>query len=433
MALGWSASSRERKGTLSAWRHQVPVSSPLSLAALVAGARAVVARNGGSVRAEEHVVELLKERYCALAVLLAETGTAALTAALRGAIGDRPGAAVALPAYACYDLATAAEGAGVTVFLYDVDPHTLGPDLAQLRAALNHGAAAVVVVHLYGYPVDLAEVNGVAAAAGAVVIEDAAQAAGALVKGRPAGTQGSLTVLSFGRGKGLTGGSGGALLANDDVGDQILARGRTLLGASRRGWPDLLGIVAQLLLEHPNLYALPAALPFLRLGQTIYREPRPMRAPTRVSCPVISATWTLAEREVEVRRCNAERLLIELRRQPGFETISAPPHGRPGYLRLPVLASPEARRSATDSGARRLGVMPGYPKPLCDLERLASHCVNRNASFPGARALASRLCTLPTHGRLGVRDLERLEQWIRTVGRREGGATLRREAASSED
>src|SRR6266545_7201880 len=213
-ALGWSASCRE-KGAVSAWRHLVPAHSPLSMAALLAGARAAAARNGGSARAEEHVVELLKERYSAMAVLLTESGTAALTAALRGALRDRPGAAVALPAYACYDLATAADGAGVSVFLYDVDPHTLAPDLAQLRAALNQGAAAVVVVHLYGYPVDLAQVSAVAAETGAVVIEDAAQAAGAVVKDRPAGTQGSLTVLSFGRGKGLTGGSGGALLAND--------------------------------------------------------------------------------------------------------------------------------------------------------------------------------------------------------------------------
>ncbi|HYU08055.1 MAG TPA: aminotransferase class I/II-fold pyridoxal phosphate-dependent enzyme [Gemmatimonadales bacterium] len=418
---------------MTAWRHQVPVHSPLSMAALLAGARAAVAHNGGSARAEEHVVELLKERYSAMAVLLTESGTAALTAALHGALRDRPGAAVALPAYACYDLATAAEGAGVSVFLYDVDPHTLAPDLAQLRAALNQGAAAVVVVHLYGYPVDLAQVSAVAAETGAVVIEDAAQAAGAVVKDRPAGTQGSLTVLSFGRGKGLTGGSGGALLANDDVGEQVLARERRLLGPSRRGWPDLLAIAARLLLEHPNLYGLPAALPFLRLGETIYREPRRPRAPTRVSCPVISATWTLAEREVEVRRCNAERLLIELRRQPAFETISAPPNARPGYLRLPVLASPAARCSATDTAARRLGVMPGYPSPLSDLERLASHCVNRNASFPGGRALATRLFTLPTHGRLGVHDLERLEQWIRTVGGRGGAGAVTREAANSGD
>lgn len=401
---------------MSVWRHQVPVRSPLSAAALLAGARAAVGRNGGPARAEERVVGLLKQRYSPRGLLLTESGTAALTAALLGILKDRPGAAVALPAYACYDLATAADGADVPVLLYDLDPHTLAPDLAQVQATLRQGAAAVVVVHLYGCPIDLTPVNRLATEAGAVVIEDAAQAAGGTVNGRPVGVQSSLAVLSFGRGKGLTGGSGGALMANDDVGQRVLARVRGLLGEPRRGWPELLTIAAQLLLEHPNLYALPAALPFLHLGETIYREPRPLRPPTRASCPVIAATWLLAEREADVRRRNAERLLVELRRQPGFETIGASDYARPGYLRLPVLASPAVRVSVARPAARRLGIAPGFPQALCDLERFAPRCLNRSAAFPGARLLAARLCTLPSHGRLGIRDLERLEQWIEAVG-----------------
>jgi dTDP-4-amino-4,6-dideoxygalactose transaminase len=400
------------------WRHQVPVHSPLSAAALFAGLRAVATRNGGPALAEERVVALLRERYAPRAVLLTESGTAALTAAFLGVLRDRAGAAVALPAYSCYDVATAAAGAGVPVLLYDLDPHSLAPDLAHLRAALHHGAAAIVVAHLYGCPVDLGEVNRLAAEAGAVVIEDAAQAAGATLDDRPAGSQSSLAVLSFGRGKGLTGGSGGALLAHDEVGERVVERVRGFLGEPRRGWPELVAIIAQLLLERPSLYALPAALPFLRLGQTIYREPSPLRAAAVVSCPVIAATWPLAEREVEVRRRNAERLLVELRGHAGFHTISTPRHARPGYLRLPVLASPEARRAAAGSGARRLGVMPGYPKPLCDLGEFGSRCLNRDAGFPGSRMLAARLCTFPTHGRLGARDLARLEEWIRAAARR---------------
>jgi len=405
-----------------AWSHQVPVRSPLSPAALLAGVRAAVARNGGPARAEAQVVGLLNQRYAPRAVLLTESGTAALTAALLGVLRDRPGSPVALPAYACYDLATAADGADAPVLLYDVDPHTLAPDLSQVQATLHQGAAAIIVMHFYGCPVDLAPVKGLAAEAGAVVIEDAAQAAGAIVNGRPAGVAGSLAVLSFGRGKGLTGGGGGALLANDDAGQRILARVRGLLGEPRRGWPELLAVAAQLLLERPNLYALPAALPFLRLGQTIYREPRPLRSPASVSCPVIAATWTLAEQEVDVRRRNAERLLVEVHRQPGFETITTPGHARPGYLRLPVLASPGVRRAADGTVARRLGIMPGYPKALCDLEPLAPRCRNRGGAFPGSRLLAARLCTLPTHGGLGIRDIERLGQWIRAVGEGGGGA-----------
>ena len=402
---------------MTGWRHQVPARSPLSARAVLAGARAL-ARNGrGAADAEARVVALLTERYSPRAVVLTDSGTAALTVALLGVLEDRRGAAVALPAYACYDLATAADGARAPVLLYDVDPHTLAPDLSQVQATLRQGAAAVVVVHVYGCPVDLSEVQRLAAETGAVVIEDAAQATGATLNGRPVGTQGSLAVLSFGRGKGLTGGSGGALLAFDDVGARVLQRVQQLLGAPRRGWPDLITVAAQLVFERPSLYPLPAALPILRLGETIYRAPRVPRRPTSVSCPIVAATWVLAEREVDVRRRNAERLLMELRQQPGFDTITSPPHARPGYLRLPVVASPEVRRSVAESPARRLGAMPGYPNALCDLERFAPRCLNRDAAFPGSRLLAARLCTLPTHGRLRTGDCERLVRWIRAVGR----------------
>ena len=397
------------------WRHQVAVRSPLSAAAVLAGLKAVVARNGVSARAERRVLTLIGERYAPKAVLLTDSGTAALTAALLGIARERSGP-VAMPAFACYDLATAVEGAGVPVLLYDVVPQTLAPDLAGLRTALRQGAAAIVVVHLYGYPVDLGEVNRLAAEAGAVVIEDAAQAAGAMLNHRAVGTQASLAVLSFGRGKGLTGGSGGALLAHDAVGERVIQSVRDVLHAPRRGWPELVALTGQFLLEHPNLYALPAALPFLRLGETVYREPRPLRAPASVSCPVVAATWALAEEEVEVRRSNAERLLVELQQQPGFATISAPAHARPGYLRLPVLPSLRSHHAAAGPVARRLGIMPSYPRALCDLEPLGPRCLNRDEPFSGSRLLAARLCTLPTHGRLAPRDLARLEQWIRAMG-----------------
>jgi dTDP-4-amino-4,6-dideoxygalactose transaminase len=396
---------------VSRWRHQVPVRSPLSAAALVAGAQAA-AGNGRSEAAVARLTTLLRERYAPVATLLTDSGTTALRAALVGAmsaIKERAGAAVALPAFCCYDLATAANGADVPVVLYDTDPHSLAPDLASLRAALRRNVGAVVVVHLYGYPVDLGEVNQLAGEAGAIVIEDAAQAAGATLRNRPLGTQSSLAVLSFGRGKGMTGGSGGALLAHDEPGRRIVERARGLLAAPERGWSSLATLSAQMLLERPQLYAVPAALPFLHLGETVYRNPHTPRAATPASCAVVSATWTLADQEVERRRSNAARLSAALQ---SFETVRRAADAHPGYLRLPLLASLEARRSAAASDARRLGISPSYPKVLGDLDQLAARCANRDGDFSGARTLAQRLVTLPTHGRLRDADLTRIEHWL---------------------
>ena len=395
------------------WRHQVPVRSPLSAGAIVAGARAAMG-NGRSEAAVERLQALLTRRYAPRAALLTDSGTTALRAALVGALG--PGVAVALPAFACYDLVTAANGAGVPVVLYDTDPHTLAPDLSSLRVALRRNVGAIVIVHLYGYPVDLTDVNALAADAGAVVIEDAAQGAGGTLHDRPLGAQASLAVLSFGRGKGMTGGSGGALLAHDDTGARILERARTVLAAPQRGWTSLATLAAQLVLERPGLYALPAALPFLHLGETVYRAPHKARAASPASCAVVAATWTMADEELETRRANAARLLAAVcgvaAKDRRFEPMRPAEAARPGYLRLPVLASAEARRSAETSAARRLGISPSYPKVLSEVEQLAERCLNRDGAFAGARTLTARLVTLPTHSRLGSDDLSRLERWI---------------------
>jgi len=214
----------------------------------------------------------------------------------------------------------------------------------------------------------------------------------------------------------MTGGGGGALLAHDDAGAGILERARTMLAAPERGWSSLAALAAQLVLERPQLYALPAALPFLHLGETVYRPPHPPRAASPASCAVVAATWAMADQEVETRRSNAARLLAAVcgvaAKGRGFEPMRPAEAARPGYLRLPVLASPEARRAAASGTARRLGVSPSYPKVLSEVEQLAERCVNRDNAFPGARTLTSRLVTLPTHGRLGSQDLLRLERWI---------------------
>jgi dTDP-4-amino-4,6-dideoxygalactose transaminase len=83
-----------------------------------------------------------------------------------------------------------------------------------LAAAVGPATKAVIATHLHGGVVPMREVMEVAAAHGLSVIEDAAQAPGAQVQGRRAGTWGDAGVLSFGGSKLLTAGRGGALLTH---------------------------------------------------------------------------------------------------------------------------------------------------------------------------------------------------------------------------
>ena len=387
------------------FRRQLPAHSPLPLRGVLAGAAGVL---HGAAGARERVRAELARAFGAEDVLLTDSGTGALGLAIGGCLAERPGSAVALPAYACYDLATAADAAGVAVVLYDLEPGTLAPRPESLARALERNVGAVVVVHLYGVPVDLAPVWELVRRTGVWVIEDAAQAVGACIAGRPVGSAGDVTVLSFGRGKGVTAGRGGALLARS-AGAAVLARARRALLPPREGAREALQLAAQWLLGRPALYAIPAGLPFLRLGETIYHPPSPPRALSDAGARTLEVTWPLAAADGTARRGRA--VVLGARAGPGLAPVAVPPDAVPGYLRLPFVAAPLARAAAEAPEARALGVMPGYPRALCDLEGFAGRIRNAEEPCDGARLLARRLLTLPTHRLLTPRDVVRLGAW----------------------
>lgn len=388
----------------------LPVYSPLSGPAIVAGLRALIGTGDESVSRLE---ELIRAQYAPADLLLTDSGTSALALALTASARspESPGAEAlaALPAYGCFDLATAADAAGIQVVLYDLDPETLGPDWPSLERVLAAGATCVVVAHLYGLPVDMRRVRSLCRGR-AHVIEDAAQAAGATIEKRPAGSLGSLGVLSFGRGKGRTGGGGGALLANDPAGDALLESVRALLRPPLRGGRKLISLLAQWMLARPRIYGVPASLPFLGLGETVYRQAWMAEKCPPLCAAVLAAEWSATDAEVTIRRANAERLTLAALGNGALRIPRLEEEGIPSYLRFPVLASDHALEGARSLAS--LGVMPGYPAALCDLPGFSGRCRDIGDSYAGARVLASSLVTLPVHSRLLAGTLGRLEEWL---------------------
>lgn len=391
------------------WRRQLPAYSPLPFGALMAAWWGLL---GDGEEARRSVHAILARRFSASAVILTDSGTGALDLAIRACLAGSAGA-VAMPAYACYDLATAADGARAPVLLYDVDPETLAPDLPSLHRTLERGVRAVVLVHLYGIPVDPEPVRAAVRSAGALLIEDAAQGVGASLRGRPLGSLGDLAVFSFGRGKGATAGGGGALLACTDAGAEVAGRLDARLAPSR-GVREFVQLGAQWLLGRPSLYAIPASLPFLALGETVYHTASPVRDLSRAGGATLRATWPRVDAEAAVRRRNASRLLAHAGR--ALKPVALPPGAEAGYLRLPFVADAAARAAAASARARSLGVMPGYPAALRDLDGFGERVGNRGQGFAGAQLLAARLVTLPVHSLLSDRDLAALEAWAAVPG-----------------
>jgi dTDP-4-amino-4,6-dideoxygalactose transaminase len=383
-------------------RHQLPVLSPIEVSAIVGAVGPAIAGTAAPVLA---VSSALRERYGAGAVALTDSGTSALVIALRLAAGR--GGTVAYPAYGCVDLAAAAERAGVKVRLYDVDPRTLSADLDSLRSALRRGVDAVVAVHLFGYPADVPAMVSLASEFGANVIEDAAQGASGALRGVSLGGLGPLSVLSFGRGKGTSGGNGGALLAVDAKWHRALTDAAAVLGRPGAGWGDLTVAAAQWMLGRPSIYGVPAAIPSLRLGEMVYRAAGEPRSLSTAAAALVRRALRVATEEVKVRRRNAERLLGLAREADRISIVRAVHGAEPGYLRFPVVDS------AARGAAPRLGVLRPYPGTLCDQGALVPLLQPGEAAGPGATQLGRQLFTLPTHSRVAASDLERLAHWLR--------------------
>lgn len=142
-------------------------------------------------------------------------GTDALELILTG-LGIGPGDEVIVPANTFVATAEAVCAVGARPRFVDVLPDTLLIDPDAIAAAAGPNTAAVIAVHLFGQMADLDAVSAVAARYGLAVIEDAAQAHGARLAGRRAGSVGTAAAFSFYPGKNLGAlGDGGAVVTAD--------------------------------------------------------------------------------------------------------------------------------------------------------------------------------------------------------------------------
>lgn len=142
------------------------------------------------------------------------SGTAALLVGLM-ALGIGPGDEVVVPSFTFAATANVVRICGADPVFVDIDPATYCMDPAAAAAALTARTAAVVPVHLYGHPADLAALQQLADRHGLAVIEDAAQAHGAAHQGRNVGSWGSFGAFSFYPTKNMTTGEGGMITTND--------------------------------------------------------------------------------------------------------------------------------------------------------------------------------------------------------------------------
>ena len=219
---------------------QIPVSAPSLAGNELAYITDAVA--GGWVSSQGAYVSRFEASfadYVGGAVAVSTTsGTTALHLALAG-IGVGPGDEVVVPDTTFGASANAVLMTGAVPVFADVDAATWTITAAGLEGAISSKTKAVMPVHLYGHPCDMDPIMDVARQHGLAVVEDCAEALGALYKGKPVGLIGDVGCFSFFANKVITTGEGGMITTNDGaLADRLVRLRNHGMDPARRYWHE---------------------------------------------------------------------------------------------------------------------------------------------------------------------------------------------------
>jgi perosamine synthetase len=336
--------------------------------------------------------------------LLAGSGRVLLTLLLQALQenNDENRNEVLIPGYTCYSVAASIVKAGLKIRVYDLMPMTFNPDLESLKKGLGDKTLVVLGQHLFGIPCPLEEMKDMAHKAGAYLVEDAAQALGGTLNGHLLGAMGDFGLFSFGRGKPLPLGCGGAL-----VGQKLESVTHNLLNMAVNGTHELVKAILTRFFSHKLAYGFMEKLP-LGLGKTVFNPGFEMASMPSTLKRLGKKVFGLLETYNAHRRMIAEQYSHVFGDQ---KVIAIPNSSQPTYVRYPVVAG--GKRLSKD--LIRLGVRRMYPNAIINEPSIKPYIAANNIDTPNATFIAEQLITLPTHENISIGLAEQIACKVRKV------------------
>lgn len=171
-----------------------------------------ISHEGPFVERFENAMSKLTNRKYAISV---SNGSVALDTAVQ-ALEIGKDDEVIMPTFTIISCAAAVARVGAKPVLVDSDPATWNMKIADIEAKITEKTKAIMIVHIYGLPVDVDKVMELAKKYNLYVIEDAAEMHGQTYKGKPCGSFGDISIFSFYPNKHITCGEGGMVLTNNE-------------------------------------------------------------------------------------------------------------------------------------------------------------------------------------------------------------------------
>jgi dTDP-4-amino-4,6-dideoxygalactose transaminase len=305
------------------------------------------------------------------------SGTDALLLALRAA-GVEPGDEVVVPAFSYVATADVVSLLGATPMFADIDARTFNLDPAQVEGKITPRTKAIVAVHLYGQPAEMDPILEIGRKRGVKVIEDNAQAIGAMYRGRRTASMGDLGCLSFFPSKNLGGYGDGGMIVTDS--EDVARRLRSLRAhgttkhkyvSDEQGW-------------NSRLDEIQAAILRVKLRHLDF--------------------WAAARRE------NAARYNARLGSIPGVTVPWTPAWVEHVYHQytIRVLQRERVQKFLADRG---IASTVYYPLPL-HLQPMFAQLGGARGSLPAAERAAEEVLSLPIYPELTAEQIERVADGV---------------------
>jgi dTDP-4-amino-4,6-dideoxygalactose transaminase len=320
---------------------------------------------------------------------------------------------IALPAYTCPILFEVILDAGFEPVPVDVEYQNLEMNLDSLQKEASSGLDAVISVHLFGDPISVKRTRNLIR--DIPIIEDCAQGIGAHKDSKPVGADGDFSIFSFGFGKTITGGVGGALsINNSEFLDKIKAN-RNLVNPAdlSERLRSLFWMVGMKFGSFSPLYSI--AYPFLKSRNRKEDAVSPERIssgtpsigpPKMLSpcvCKVVDSQLEKLESIISERRRNARLLLSALMSvKLNFELSEQSQNFESTFTRLVIRVNPKARVNLEKKFLKN-GIEVESPY-MTVLQRLyGSH-----GKFSIAERLISGSLSLPIHNRMSEDKIRKI-------------------------
>ena len=331
--------------------------------------------------------------YCGAAHAIGvNSGTSALHLALL-ALGVGPGDEVVTTPFTFVATAWAISYCGAKPVFADIQPETFLLDPRAVEQAITPRTKALLPVHLYGQPADMSEFQELARRKGLPLLEDSAQAHGALYKGKRTGSLGTLAAFSFYPSKNLGAcGEGGMVLTQDAA---LAAKVRALRdhSSTRRYYHDCIGFNNRM--EGLQGLVLRTKLPHLD-------------------------QWN-ARRQALARLYDA--LLADARQEcrgTGGLVLPRVASERTHVYHLYCLRHPRRDALADYLKGQGIGSAMHYPVPV-HMQQAYAQLQLRPGSFPHAEQAARECLSLPMYPELAAEDAKSVAQavlaWLKTAGK----------------